>query len=201
MQSRSGHSSHWRQVHGNTQLQSETAPRTCHTIATSPPSEPNIQGFAEGSRPQGPIQNPGAFNNTRMAPSSPRIPNNTGLLGYAEQPPVYRNNHVRRYGPAIHTSSQVGSQSSHDSERPDTNFKSRIRRALAPFSASNFDERQLSHILAEVKSILEAAKALSVAEPAKYNSEYRTFINVLVYNMAANFSTTDFEKSAYDDII
>lgn len=169
---------------------------------TSSSSEPNIQGFAEGIQPQGTIQNAGAFNNTRIPPLPPRMQNDTGLLGHAEQPPVNRTNHVRRYGPGIHTPSQTDPQPSYyHPERTDVDFKSRIRRALAPFLAAHFDERQLSQLLPEVKSILEAAKALSVADPGTYDSDYRSSINGLVVHMAANFSSRDIERSAYDDII
>ena len=201
MQRRSGHSSYWRHSHENTQLQSEIAPRTGHTMATSSSSEPNIQGFAQGSQPQSTIENAGVVNNPRMPPASPRMQNDTGLVGHAEQPSVNRNNHIHRYGPVINTLAQISPQSSQDTERLDAHFISRIHRALAPFSATNFDERQLSQLLPEVKSILEAARALCVVEPGRYDSDYKSLIGVLVDHMAANFSSTDFEKSAYDDIV
>lgn len=201
MQRRSGHSSYWRRTQENAQLASETAIGTSHTVATSSPSEPNIQGFAQGNQSQGTIRNVDARDNPRMPPSSPCMRNDTGLLGHAEPPPVNRNNHVRRYGTVIHTPDPTSHQSSHDSERPDARFKSRIQRALYPFSATNFDESRLSQLLPEVKSILEDARALRVVEPAIYDSDYRSLIGMLVVSTAAKFSSSDFEKSAYDDIV
>lgn len=201
MQGRSGHISYSRRTQENAQLQCETVTGTGHTMATSSSSEPNIQGFAQGSQSQGTIRNADALNNPRMPPSSPRMRNDTGLLGHAEPPPVNRNNHVRRHGTVIHTPIQTSHQSSHDSERPNTCFKSRIRRALYPFSAINFDESQLLQLLPEVKSILEDARSLCVVEPAIYNSDYRSLIGTLVVYTAANSSSSDFEKSAYEDIV